>query len=152
MPDSELGKRILAENEALRKDVKNLGTKIEGLGGKIETVNNEGTHTRWITYGLTAVFAIVLGSWAYTEVNNRVDEVQNYQVASCEATNETRAMDRAFWGDVLQVIAPNGGTPNQKEFATKIQSKVDKRYSPRDCEAVKSGEQPTVPSVQPTNK
>lgn len=144
MPDSELGKKILTENQALRDLVGDLTAKIDNL-------EDEGKHTRWLAYALTAAIAVVLVVWGFGRVNNRVDELQNYQVAACNSANETRALDRAFWtDDILGAIAPPGSGAGAQEFRAKIQPKVDKRYAQRDCSKVREGQQPAVPTDGPS--
>lgn len=132
MPNSELAEKILTENAALRTELATLGAKLDGL-------EDRGRHTRWLTYLLSAGLAAVLLVWGYTNLNDRVDTLQQYQVANCQSGNDLRAQDRAFWGDILAVIAPADGGPRAKAFAGKIQGKVDARYAPRDCTVVAQG-------------
>lgn len=74
------------------------------------------------------------------DANDKADTAQEYQANLCAAGNETREMDKAFWADIFKVIAPPNASPGAKRFVAQLQPKVDKRYAPRDCSAVKDGQ------------
>lgn len=133
MPNSELAEKILAENAALR-------VELADLTGQLDDLEDKGRHTRWLAYALSLVLAAVLAGWGYQKVNDRVDVVQQYQVATCEAGNESRALSLDLWtgpGGVVELIDKGG--PGAQAFARKLKAKAEKTYAPRDCTKVEEG-------------
>lgn len=144
----------MPERQVLLEAAARLEAATEDLGRKFEAVDvfaheTAAAHkrtrelTRLLAVGLITQL-IIIGVLAWTmnranDANSRSVRTAEYQVANCAATNEIRAADKAFWADILAVIAPADGTAGQKAFAAKIQAKVDKRYAPRDCSAVTEG-------------
>ncbi len=139
---------LLEAAERLEQSTKDLLAKFE----KVDDFSHETRHiaddvrlqARLLTVGLLILIVLTGVLWwtldKANDANSRATRTAEYQVANCEATNAIRAQDREFWtNDVLAAIAPPGGSPGQKAFAAKIQSKVDKRYAPRDCSAVTEG-------------
>lgn len=146
MPNTELGKMILAENKALREDIGCLSEELHDL-------DDEGKHTRWITYGITVVLVLMAIAWGYNKTNDRIDNQAKVDIASCERNNVSREAQRQQWIDVRAALA-RFKDPETTKLANGLVTNAFKNFPALDCRLIQEGKEPVAvtPSVQPTTK
>lgn len=144
-----------AEITAATEALQGLTDRVESLNTNVEDIKDYGRHNRKLIRWLGCVAVVLLllvGSviWVAYNANEASDKAnaasqraeaaasvadQNgrTQVATCEASNETRAEATELWNSVLDVIASNSDSPQNKAFVAEIRGKVAVTYAPRDC-------------------
>jgi hypothetical protein len=153
MPNSELGRQILAENEALRREIEAHTKAMNDLAERVEEAEDTGKHTRWFAYVIAAaVVIIVLGvGWL------RISLIQQYQEDACRAANASRALENKLWTDLiaadtqLEEKAGNKISKAERDAIEQIKANVAAAYPQRDCAEVKDGNVVNItPAPSPT--
>src|ERR1051326_1469952 len=105
MPDTE---RILAANQALRKEIALLGAKLDRLGTRTSLVIAGGVVLLLMFAG--NVVALIQVDHA----NNRATRLQEYNVSRCQSGNDFRSTIREFLASVEPTTPPEKMTAAQR--------------------------------------
>lgn len=142
MPNSELGQKILAENEALRTEIEAHTKAMTDLAERVENAEDSGKHTRWIAYGLAAVLVLGGGWMLWDEVQDN----SRYLKQGCEAGNEQRAKQKAIFDSMYSeefALAEQQGIEipqDELDALDRIYKTIEEAYPQRDCSKVSEGE------------
>lgn len=88
-----------------------------------------------------ALAGVIVGMVRADRADDKADRLQEYQVANCEAGNESRAAQLDMWtgpAGITELIS-KGGSAGAKAFADKVAAKARATYAPRDCSKVAEG-------------
>lgn len=159
---------ILAANTKLREEIKSFRDSVEKFEEGLAGVDNRQKHTRWGLYFVTFLLAVavLVAGWLKldgvddkaTENRNRLNFVQQTQLATCQTTNVTRAEAKKIWYDFLDLATrPDPEDPKtpaelarQKRFLSKFTVRIDKTYGQRDCSDLKDEPELEDPSATPS--
>ena len=119
----------------------NLRASTTALTEKFQGVETFARDTRQLARWLEAAFIgllLIVVALAITTVrannaNDKATRLGEYQVASCQATNQTRADSAQMWDFVIGLF------PKDSATRTQLQDKVNATYKQRDCTKVVQG-------------
>lgn len=141
----EQRQEVLAELRTTRE-------MLAGIPSRLDDIEDKGRHTRWIAYGLAA--GLAAGGFVFLyerSVDNRnlIDLQNEYDVASCERVNVSRAGQREQWEDVRTLLIDLGAGRDTRRLADGLVSNAYENFPDLDCGPVKEGKAPTAKPTTP---
>lgn len=129
--------------ERLLEAAKSLETQMAALVEEFNQVRTFGMRTRDIVRGLVALGVVtavavagVIVALARSEhAESNASVARQAAVASCEATNEVRALQRQLWGYVLdeRLRDDPDRNPERLQRIEEFRDYVMQTFAPRDC-------------------
>jgi hypothetical protein len=111
------------------------------LSGEIRALRTYGKRNRNYIVGLAVslcldlVLSIVVAFVAVSaaEANNQADQNRRTQIATCESSNQSRAVTVSLWNYVLDSAAKNDPTPQKLKQISDFRAYMAQAYQQRDC-------------------
>lgn len=122
-----------------------------------KVLNEQGRYGRknrkwiyWLGFSIfiDVVLSISVAALAVGVASNHTQSEtnRNTQIATCNATNQSRMDNKQLWTFFIQILVPdpNKASPDVKAALVKLHQKIDATYALRDCTKLGPSGTPTL--------
>lgn len=116
----------------------------EQANSRLDAQSTYGQRNRHMIWGLVIslildvalTFALVTVSIRTTHANDKATQAHNQQIATCQSSNEARAVNRQLWDYVLSLPAARPRTAEQEKRIADFKGYVHRVFADRDCSKI----------------